>query len=157
MSEVNDSGQRSGAPIRLGYLNLIVLIGRVATDPDIRYMPKGSALLMFRVAVNRRYKDPTTEEWKEQTSFFPVNVWGQQAERLSESMRKGSAVLIEGELRSRTYEVKSTGEKQTVVEINARRVQLLDRVAGGAAPPTAPPVEGEPDLTQPDVLDDIPF
>jgi len=149
------------ADIRLGSLNTLALLGRVTMDPDLRYTPKGTAVLGFRVAVNRRYKDRTTDEWKDDTSYFTVNVWGQQAERVGETMKKGSAVLIEGELRSRSWETQS-GEKRSVVEIHARRVQVLDRFGerGAPEPEDAAPAPETGEAAEPpagDALDDIPF
>ena len=142
------------AEIRLGYLNQVTLLGRVTMDPDLRYTPKGTAVLGFRIAVNRRYLDKTTNEWKDDTSYFTCNVWAQQAERLGDIMKKGSAVLVEGELRSRSWET-PTREKRYVVEINARRVQVLDKLYTGPAPDK--PAEQKPDSTASDQLDDIPF
>lgn len=147
------------ADLRLGYLNSLALLGRVTMDPDLRYTPKGTAVLTFRIAVNRRYPDRATNEWKDETYYFTVNVWAQQAERLNETMRKGSAVLVEGELRSRSWETQ-TGDKRSVVEIHARRVQVLDRGEGRTTQPQAEPdSEPEPDSGSPpgDGLDDIPF
>lgn len=143
--------------IRLGYLNTVLLLGRVTMDPDLRYTPRGSPVLSFRIAVNRRYKDPNADEWKDETYFFTVNVWGQQAERHSENMKKGSAVLVEGELRARSWETQS-GEKRSAFEIFARRVQLLDKF-GAEAPETSetPPTPSPEPEAAPDQLDDIPF
>jgi len=155
-----DEPRRPAAPIRLGYLNSVQLLGRVTMDPDLRYTPKGTAVLGFRIALNRRYKDQASGEWKDQPYYFSVNVWGQQAERLGETMKRGSAVLIEGELRSRSWESQS-GEKRSAIEINARRVQVLDKTYGegqGPAPqPPAGPEEDAPEAAAPDALDDIPF
>lgn len=158
MAETNESAPRSAAPLRLGSLNLVLLLGRVATNPDLRYTPKGTPVIEFRIAVNRRYKDSTTDEWKDQTGFFSVNAWGQLAERLGETMKRGSAVLVEGELRSRIYDTKS-GEKRTVVEIFGRRVQVLDKTysGSGAVSAAAQPVEEELEVPPADQLDDIPF
>lgn len=154
------------ADVRLPNLNLVLLTGRVTMDPDLRYTPKGTAVLQFRVAVNRRYPDRATGEWKEATSYFTVITWSQQAERLGERMKKGSAVMIEGDLRSRSWEDKE-GRKHSVVEVQARRVQLLDRFTDDNRPAGrsssgesggAPPDDAEfgPE-TGPDQLDDIPF
>lgn len=134
--------------IRLGSLNYVVLMGRAVADPDLKYTPKGSPVLRLRMAVNRRYKDATTGEWKDETSFFAVNVWGPNAERLSEVVKRGSALLVEGRLQSRSYETKN-GEKRYVVEINALRAQCLDKL------PTAP-AEGEIEAPAPDTEIDIP-
>ncbi len=158
MTEQNaDARMRTSAQLRLGSLNVVLLIGRVTMDPDLRYTPKGTPVISFRIAVNRRYKDQATDEWKDQTGFFSVNAWGQLAERLGETMKRGSAVLIEGELRSRTYDTKA-GEKRSVVEIYARRVQVLDRSpAEPGAVPTEPQPPDEEFEPQTDQLDDIPF
>jgi len=146
------------AELRLGSLNSVILLGRAVADPDLRYTPKGTPVISFRVAVNRRYKDPTTDEWKDDTSFFTVNCWAQLAERLGERLRKGMAVLIQGELRSRAWET-PTGEKRTAVEIHGRSVQVLDKTGGpgpAEAAPDASPPSDEPEVPR-DQLDDIPF
>jgi single-strand DNA-binding protein len=154
-------GRTPAAPIRLGSLNYVVLLGRVTMDPDLRYTPKGAAVLSFRVAVDRAWKDKATDEWKREASFFNVNIWGQAAERLSETMKKGSAVLVEGQLRSRSYETQA-GDKRYVVEIWSSRTQVLDKTGAPAAetgtPGGQPAAEGgeEPDFPK-DQLDDIPF
>ncbi|HTW90087.1 MAG TPA: single-stranded DNA-binding protein [bacterium] len=155
MSETERGGQRTpGTPIRLGNLNVVILLGRVTMDPDLRYTPSGAAVLGFRIAVDRVWRDKATDEWKREASFFQVNLWGQSAERLSKTMRKGSAVLVEGQLRSRSWEGKD-GEKKYAVEIHSSRTQVLDKP--DFAPGTGPgPVDEEPDIPK-DQLDDIPF
>lgn len=143
--------------LRLGYLNNVIIMGRLTADADLRYTPKGTPVCSFRIAVNRRYREE--EEWKEETYFFTVNVWARQAERLSERLKKGTAVLITGELRSRNWDT-ATGEKRTEVTIYGRNVQILDRTVGpGLEEPgtdSIPPVDEEPDIPK-DQLDDIPF
>ncbi len=155
MAEPERSGQRNpGAPIRLGNLNIVVLLGRVTMDPDLRYTPSGAAVLGFRIAVDRVWRDKATDEWKREASFFQVNLWGQGAERLSKTMRKGSAVLVEGQLRSRSWEGKD-GEKKYAVEIHSSRTQVLDKPEFAPGPGPGP-AEEEPDIPK-DQLDDIPF
>jgi single-strand DNA-binding protein len=155
MAEPERSGQRNpGTPLRLGSLNYVVLLGRVTMDPDLRYTPSGAAVLGFRIAVDRAWRDKATDEWKREASFFQVNIWGQSAERLSKTMRKGSAVLVEGQLRSRSWEGKD-GEKKSVVEIYSTRTQVLDKQEFTPGP-GAGPAEEEPDVPK-DQLDDIPF
>jgi len=148
------------AELRLGSLNVVILLGRACADPDLKYTPKGTPVLNFRIAVSRRYKDPASGEWKEEASFFTVTQFGPGAERMGEVMKKGSAVLVEGRLRSRSYETQS-GEKRTVVEINAQRVQCLDKFATGAPTPSAPgaeqPAPAEEVDLPPDQVDDVPF
>ncbi|MEO0107935.1 MAG: single-stranded DNA-binding protein [candidate division WOR-3 bacterium] len=145
------------AEVRLGSLNVVILMGRAVADPELRYTPKGTPVLAFRIAVNRRYKDPTSGEWKDETSFFTVNQWGPGAERNAEVLKKGGAVLVEGRLRSRSYET-TNGEKRTAVEIVAQRVQCLDRTVPTAAPAegVAPPPVEEVEIPT-DQVDDVPF
>jgi single-strand DNA-binding protein len=153
--EPERSGPRNpGIPLRLGSLNVVMLLGRVTMDPDLRYTPSGAAVLGFRIAVDRVWRDKATDEWKREASFFQVNLWGQAAERLSKTMRKGSAVLVEGQLRSRSWEGKD-GEKKSVVEIHSSRTQVLDKTEFAPGPGSGPSVE-EPDVPK-DQLDDIPF
>ena len=83
----------------------------------------------FDVAVNRRYKDQATGEWKDDTTFVPVAVWGQMAERCKEKLKKGSPVLVEGRLTGSEY-VDKAGQKRKIMRITARRVQSL--AYGGA-------------------------
>ncbi len=155
MPEPERSAPRNpGIPLRLGSLNVVLLLGRVTMDPDLRYTPSGAAVLGFRIAVDRVWRDKATDEWKREASFFQVNLWGQAAERLSKTMRKGSAVLVEGQLRSRTWEGKD-GEKKSVVEIHSMRTQVLDKQEFSPGPSSGP-AEEEPEVPK-DQLDDIPF
>ncbi|MCS7249895.1 MAG: single-stranded DNA-binding protein [candidate division WOR-3 bacterium] len=140
------------AEIRLGRINYVILMGRATVDPTLRYNPKGIPFLSFQIAVNRVYKDKESNEWKEVANFFTIVTSGPKAERLQERLKKGSAVIVEGELRSRSYE-KENGEKRNVVEIFARRVQILDKFI-----PEETEEEIPEDIILPDDnLDDLPF
>jgi len=150
------------AEIRLGTLNYVVLMGRTCADPDLKYTPKGTPVLNFRIAVDRRFKDPASGEWKNDPSFFTVTYFGQYAERAGETLKKGSAVIVEGRLRSRSWESQG-GEKRSAVDVYAARVQNLDRQPGTGAPR---PAEGAPEAAAtaaeevdipPDQVDDVPF
>lgn len=110
--------------IRLPELNLILLNGRLTRDPELFFTNAGAAKCSFSIAVNRRVKDAKTGEWKDETFFMPIVVWREQAERCKEKLAKGSPVSVEGRLRARDFEDK-TGQKRTVLEVEARRVQFL--------------------------------
>ena len=115
-------------------------------------------MLGFWVAVNRRWLDKQSNEWKEEASFFQCNQWGASAERNSKTLHKGSPVLVQGSLRSRTWEGKD-GHKNYVVEIFAQSVQNLERQPKDGSPTQPSGDHGhneEPD-TPKDQLDDIPF
>jgi single-strand DNA-binding protein len=116
---------------RIPEQNLVLIAGRLTHDPDMRYTQKGMGVCSFDVAVNRRYKDQTTGEWKDDTAFVPVTAWGPTGERCKERGRKGSPVHVEGRLANSEYTDKS-GQKRKVMRVVARRVQFL--ATAGDAP-----------------------
>ncbi len=101
--------------------NSITIVGNLTRDPELRYTPSGQSNTRFGVAVNRRWQDRASGEWQEATSFFDVVCWRELAENVSESLGKGSRVLVTGRLEQRTWETKE-GEKRNVVEIIADEV-----------------------------------
>ena len=143
------------AEIRLGSLNYVAVMGWVTHDPELKYTPKGNAVCSFSIGVNRNWKDKDTNEWKKEASFFRIQTWGKSAERCGELLKKGSAVLIEGRLRSRSWSTPE-GEKRTFVEIVSTRVQILDKLAPEAEAAPESGAEENVDIPK-DQLDDIPF
>jgi single-strand DNA-binding protein len=140
------------ADVRLGSLNKVLLIGRVTRDPETRYTTAGAAVLNFGIAANRRFQDQAGE-WRDETCFINVVTWRKLAERLSNSLKKGSAVLVEGRLQSRSWEGQD-GQRRTTIEVNATTVQVLDRRETGQQEEAAP----EPQADQPPGEDEeIPF
>ena len=114
--------------LRLHQINDVKLVGRLTRDPELRFTAKGQGVCRFDLAVNRRYKDGTGE-WKDDTSFVPVVVWRDAAQRCADRLKKGSPVYVEGRLKSRNWETKE-GQKRTSLEVNALRVQFLAKVEG---------------------------
>ena len=114
--------------LRLHQLNDVKLVGRLTRDPELRVTAKGQGVCRFDLAVNRRYKD-TAGEWKDDTSFVPIVVWREAAQRCADRLKKGSPVYVEGRLQSRAWETKE-GQKRTSLEVNALRVQFLAKVEG---------------------------
>ena len=106
-------------------LNKAMIIGNLGRDPEMRYTPNGQAVTQFTVAVNRNYKGQSGE-WQEETEWFRVVVWGQQAERAAEYLRKGNKVYIEGRLQTRQWEDQS-GQKRYTTELVANQVTNLER------------------------------
>ncbi len=104
-------------------LNKVFLMGNLTRDPELRYVPSGSAVANFSVAVNRSYKDNAGEK-KEEVSFIRVVVWGKMAEICGEYLTKGRPVLVEGRLKSRSWEAQD-GQKRSVLEVIASSVQFL--------------------------------
>jgi single-strand DNA-binding protein len=101
--------------------NQVVIVGNLVDDPELRYTPNGAAVANFRVAVNRRFQDPSGQ-WKDgETSYFRINAWRTLAENVAESLTKGSRVIVSGRLRSRSWE-NQEGETRSAVEIEADEV-----------------------------------
>ncbi len=113
------------AEYRIPSVNSITISGRATADSTLSYTEKGKAYLRFRIASSRNFRDNNTGEWKEDTTFVSVTQWGKQAERLSERIKKGAPVLIEGRLSSYTQEV--DGFKRTTVSVTAWRTQVLTK------------------------------
>jgi len=127
-------------------LNKVFLIGNLTRDPELRYIPSGSAVATFTVAVNRVFKSQAGEK-KEQTSFIRVVVWGRRAEVSGEYLSKGSPVFVEGRLQSRDWETQD-GQKRNTVEVVADNIQFLrmgakSGTAAAAGTQTPPPEEVE--------------
>jgi single-strand DNA-binding protein len=120
--------------------NKVMLMGNLTRDPELRYIPSGSAVTSFTVAMNRVYKLQTGEK-KEETSFVKVVVWGRMAEICGEYLTKGSPVFVEGRLQSRSWDGPN-GEKRSALEVIAQSVQFLGR-SGGSKGGQAPPPDAE--------------
>src|SRR5436305_720803 len=106
-------------------LNKCMIIGNLGRDPEMRYTPSGQAVTQFTVATNRSYRDQS-QEWQKETEWFRVVVWGQQAERAAENLRKGNKVYIEGRIQTRQWE-DQTGQKRYTTELVANQVSSLER------------------------------
>ena len=103
--------------------NRVFLMGNLTRDPELRYIPNGTAVANLRMAINRRFRDQSGET-KEETCFLTVVVWGKQAENCSQYLSKGRAILVEGRLRSRSWETQE-GQKRNTIEVVASTVQFL--------------------------------
>ena len=119
--------------------NKVLLIGNLTKDPELRYTPQGTAVVNLRLAVNRRYRDKN-QELKEETCFVTAVVWNKQAETCNQYLHKGSPLLVEGRLQSRSWEDNS-GQKRNVLEVRAERVQFLGKAPAKEA---TEPSEGQP-------------
>lgn len=126
--------------IRIPEQNIVMLTGRLTHDPELRFTKSGQGVCSFDIAVNKRYKDQTTGEWKDQTSFVPITVWGPMGERCKERGKKGAPVHIEGRLKSEEYTDKN-GQKRKGLKVVATRVQFLAVADAAAADAPAEAVE----------------
>ena len=104
-------------------LNRVFLMGNLTRDPELRYIPSGTAVASFDIAINRVYNTQSGEK-KEETSFVKVVVWARRAEVCAEYLTKGSPVFVEGRLRSRSWETQD-GQKRSTIEVVANNVQFM--------------------------------
>ena len=111
--------------LRVPDLNKVIIAGRLTRDPELKYISSGRALCKLSIANSRFYKDKNGER-KEDTSFIDATVWDKMAEYVGERLKKGRPVLIEGRLKSDSWEDKTSGQKRTKIEIAAQRVTPLD-------------------------------
>jgi single-strand DNA-binding protein len=118
----------------------IVIIGRLGKDPEMRYMPDGTAVTNLNVATDRGWTDKATGQPVRETTWFRVSVWGRQAEAANQYLSKGRMVLVEGHLRNdpqtggpRVY-TRSDGSTGASYEITAESVRFIGgREDGGGS------------------------
>ncbi len=113
------------ASTRLPNLNRVMIVGNLTRNPDLRATTAGVPVINFRIASNRRFKD-NSGEWREDVCYVGVVAWQKLAESCAARLRKGSAVYVEGELRSRTFD-NGDGTKRNLLEIRAYHIQFLDK------------------------------
>ena len=100
----------------------ITLVGNLTADPELRFTPSGAAVANFTVASTPRTFDRQSNEWRDgDAMFLNCAVWRQPAENVAESLQKGMRVIVQGRLKSRSYETRE-GEKRTVFEVDVDEV-----------------------------------
>ena len=101
---------------------IITLVGNCVDDPTLRFVPSGAAVCNWTIASTPRMFDRQSNEWKDgDPLFLPCSIWRQAAENVAESLTKGMRVIVQGRLKSRSYETRE-GEKRTVFEIDVEEV-----------------------------------
>ena len=119
------------------FLNKIFVLGNLVADPDARSLPSGQSVVNFRIATNRVFYDKNKEK-QEQAEFHNIVAFGRTAEIIQQYLKKGSLVLIEGRLQTRSWEDKSTGAKRFKTEIVTERMQMGPKRIVGTTFPTPP-------------------
>ena len=100
----------------------ITLVGNLTADPELRFTPSGAAVANFTVASTPRTFDRQTNEWRDgDAMFLNCAVWRQAAENVAESLQKGMRVIVQGRLKSRSYETRE-GERRTVFEVDVDEI-----------------------------------
>jgi single-strand DNA-binding protein len=136
--------------------NKVILIGNLTRDPELKFLPKGTGVCNISMAVNRRWKTEAGEE-REDVYFADCKAFGRQAETLSQYVKKGHPLMIEGRLTREEWDDKKSGEKKFATRIMIESFQFLKSREEGAAPAprreAAPAAAPKPDLDG----DDLPF
>lgn len=108
---------------------MVTVIGNVVEDPDMRFLPNGTAVLTLKVISNSRYYNKNSGQWEEGNSFVAhCEVWRQQADNVVESVKKGTRVIVQGALNLRRFETKDGGTG-TILEIKQAEVAVSLRFA----------------------------
>ena len=108
-------------------VNIVVLVGRLTRDAELKYTNSGMPICRFSVAVNRSRKQG--DQWVDEASFFDIDYWGKGGEAVNQYLTKGKQVAVEGELRQDRWE--QEGQSRSKVIVNANNVQLLGSSGGG--------------------------
>jgi len=112
-------------------VNKVILIGNLGRDPEVRYLPSGSAVCNLRIATTESWKDKASGEKKEVTEWHSVVLFDKLAEIAGEYLRKGRSVYIEGRLQTRKWQDKETGADRYSTEIRGDTMQMLGGREGG--------------------------
>ena len=122
-------------------LNKVFLIGNLTADPELRNTPSGQPVCNFSIATNRIWNDKNTGQQQKKTEFHNIVAWRRLAEIVSQFLKKGGLVYVEGRLETRSWDDQSSGNKRYKTEIIAERIQLGPRNSGsgGGGFNNAPP------------------
>ena len=146
-------------------INKVILVGHLGQDPEVKYMPSGSAVANISVATSESWKDKQTGEQKDRTEWHRVVFYARLAEIVGEYLRKGSQIYVEGRLQTRKWQDQNGNDKYTT-EIIANEMQMLGGRGntGGTAPMSSGGggmSQNQPQASAPapsnDFDDDIPF
>ncbi|MDO8469875.1 MAG: single-stranded DNA-binding protein [bacterium] len=118
-------------------LNKVFLLGNVTRDPELRQTTGGQSVATFGVATNSFFTDKSGQK-QQKAEFHTIVAWGRQAEIASQFLKKGSLVMVEGRIQTRTWQDKQGQNRQTT-EIVCERMQLGPRSAGAAPSGGTPP------------------
>lgn len=112
------------ADLKVPQLNTVIIAGRLTRDPELKYLPSGSAVCNFSIACSRFWKDKNGEK-KEDTTFIDCKAWAKSAEYIA-GLKKGRPVLAQGRLESESWEDKASGQKRSRLVIVTESVNTLD-------------------------------
>jgi single-strand DNA-binding protein len=106
-------------------INMVIVQGRLGGDPEVKYLPNGTATCTLSVATSERWRDKQTGEQKEKTEWHRVVLWNKSAEVVGEYMRKGDEIMVQGQLQTRSWE--QDGVTKYITEIRANSFQFGEK------------------------------
>lgn len=115
------------AELKMPEINSIIVAGNLTKDPVFRETSNNTPVVNFHIAANRRYKD-SGNQWQEDVCYVGIVAWNKLADSCKDRLKKGNAVLVDGELQSRTFKTED-GRNRTIVEIKAKRIQFLNKIS----------------------------
>jgi len=113
------------ADLKMPEINYVIVAGNLTKDPIFRQTTNNTPVVNFSIASNRKYKD-SSSQWQEDVCYVGIVAWNKLAESCRDRLKKGSAVLVDGELQSRNWKSEE-GHNRSIVEIKARRIQFLNK------------------------------
>jgi single-strand DNA-binding protein len=119
------TGVHEMSDLKMPDINNILIAGNITSEPTFRKTSNGTPVTNFYIVSNRKFRD-NNGQWRENLCYVGVVAWYKLAEVCYESLQRGSAVLIDGELQSRPWR-NEDGSSRNVIEVKARRIQFLDR------------------------------
>jgi len=125
-------------------LNKVILVGRLTNDPQLRNTPSGQSVCSFGLATNRVWTNRQTGEKQKNAEFHNIVMWRRLAEIANQYLSKGSLVLVEGRLQTRSWEDQA-GNRRTRTEVIAESMQLAPRAIAKSSPENMPSVQEKPD------------
>lgn len=114
--------------------NQVILAGHITRDPELRYTPKGAAVVDFGIAINRSWENSNGEK-QDEVTFVDITAWEKRAEVIAEYLKKGDPILVRGRLSTEQWEDKNTGQKRSRLKVILDEFQFLK--------------SGDPNRTQP--------
>ena len=123
-------------------VNKVILVGNVGADPEVRYLPNGDAVANVRLATSESWKEKQTGEKRELTEWHRLVFYRQLAEIVSQYVKKGAALYVEGRIRTRKWQDKD-GQDRYTTEIEGSSMQMLGSRGDGARPDRESPPAGQ--------------
>lgn len=136
--------------------NKAIIVGRLTRDPEVRTTPSGQQVCTFSVATSRVWNNPNTRERQEKTEFHNVVAWGKTADVAGKYLAKGSLVLVEGRIETRSWDDQQSGTKKYRTEIIVESMQLGPRSANVGGGSSARPANSASNASHEQPQEDLP-